>query len=752
IDQLVEVEQVAATRSSDQGTDGTHPDTRSVADQPVVSISTGAVASTPENEGGTSEATADGGSGTITAPVSADPATTAQARADAAEQARLAEASLSAQARRPLRLYETFLSNEGAVLPETTQDAEMEPRLLAFHAERARNEAAAMERRSIDLADQATLLADSAANAKKRDREHLEKMASMTRAASDSAHAASLAKAAEAQLTMERQHEAEKAAAYRERLVKYYYLTSEEQDLVMENADRSRYFQVKTRALEQYDAAEEASNAAASNREVGRILQQQAREANNAGLAPTEAIERMRVLDQRASALLQRADSLDDVSARLRGAAAINENQASVLLQGMTADRSTELMALEMRTRRTEPILAGIPPQAAAPLVAHEVRQGTGQQDAVAVETRPVAASPIGAQRTAQGVSSDPSTERNANTEPPPTAQPVIVAAAGVRDTPVASASVPTPVAAPATLVTDVFELRPAVEHRAVEIPKDVVMPSGIVYKVQIGAFRNAIPQEAFSDMTPVTGETVGNGLTRYTAGMFVGFDGAAHAKDQVRERGYRDAFIVAYRDGKRIPLGEAMRATRGTQVAGVEPTRDQPVVMEQIRPVVVEPVAQRVTPVIDRPVATTPVIAQEDLATVLATYPATAEEVIGRFAPAPEATAYYNVPGAAPARQVETVRGLFFTVQVGVYSKPVALDRLFNITPLNSELTETAKVRYTTGIYMDMEQARLRKDEAVTLGVKDAFMTAYLNGKRIPMREASALLEKFGPAILATP
>jgi hypothetical protein len=100
----------------------------------------------------------------------------------------------------------------------------------------------------------------------------------------------------------------------------------------------------------------------------------------------------------------------------------------------------------------------------------------------------------------------------------------------------------------------------------------------------------------------------------------------------------------------------------------------------------------------------------------------------------------------------VETVKGLFFTVQVGVYSKPTALDKLFNITPLNSERTETNKIRYTTGVFLDMDKVRSRKDQAVTLGVKDAFITAYLNGKRIPMRDARALVQKFGPSVLADP
>ena len=194
---------------------------------------------------------------------------------------------------------------------------------------------------------------------------------------------------------------------------------------------------------------------------------------------------------------------------------------------------------------------------------------------------------------------------------------------------------------------------------------------------------------------------------------------------------------------------GTTARATTGTQPTSTaqpggttQPTvTTQPDAARPEGPTVVIPAAAAT---ID-PTTTDPAV-------ILASYPATADEVLARFTTVPEATDYYNVPGAAPARQVETIKGLFFTVQVGVYSRPVALDKLFNITPLNSERTETAKVRYTTGVYTDMAPARQRREETIALGVKDAFITAYLNGKRIPMREATALLEKFGPSILARP
>ncbi len=669
-------------------------------------------------------------------PADKAPSSPAASAQDAIEQA---ERRLTPEARVPAQLYERYLASEPVVLSAPAKDAELDTDLLSIRVDRTRGEAVDADRRSVEAADRATAFADSAAGARKRDRERLERLAMRERALSDSLRSTKDRLVDQVQELERLRDETLVAKALRERLVKFYYLTPEEQEMVLMEGDASRYFQAKARALEQYEAADAASLSARSNRDVAGVLRNQARaaeqEARDGRLTATEAVDRAAKLDLRAAALEQKADSLETIASRLRGAAGINESQAGVMLQGMPPQRSSELMAIEQRVRRTEPLLAESRNEAAPQRPAGDLRM-----------QRPVAPERVVQQPDRTSADRVAAADTTAIAERAAGRADDRASLAATRST----ATAELPFRMPDELAEDIFLIQPAPVRREAPIPIDAELPAGIVFKVQIGAFRKPVPQEAFSDMSPVMGESVGNGLVRYTAGLFTGFDGAAAAKDLVRERGYRDAFVVAYKDGVRVPLGEAMRAAAAPPNAATAQARAS----EEPEPRRADP-AQVQPPqaaVIQRPVQPIVAAAEPDAATILSKYPATAEELIGRFAPAAEAGAYYAVPGAAPAAQVESIKGLFFTVQVGVYSKPVALDRLFNITPLNSELTETAKVRYTTGRYPDNESARKRKDEAVARGVKDAFVTAYLNGKRIPVRDGLLLLERFGPSILAQP
>jgi hypothetical protein len=112
----------------------------------------------------------------------------------------------------------------------------------------------------------------------------------------------------------------------------------------------------------------------------------------------------------------------------------------------------------------------------------------------------------------------------------------------------------------------------------------------------------------------------------------------------------------------------------------------------------------------------------------------------------------YKGAPDAAPAIQVEAVSGLFYTVQIGVYSKPVPATTLGNMMPFNSELTSTGKIRYTAGMLSDLKDAVSKREQAKAAGIADAFITAYYNGERITLSEADRLMKEYGPSVFARP
>ena len=250
-------------------------------------------------------------------------------------------------------------------------------------------------------------------------------------------------------------------------------------------------------------------------------------------------------------------------------------------------------------------------------------------------------------------------------------------------------------------------------------IPINPTMPAGLVFQVQVGAFRNNIPQDLFGDFAPVMAEELPNGITRYRAGIFKAYKGAIVARNEIRERGYSDAFVVAYINGERLTGTQAQHILEQARV-------DEGMTLAETR-IKPDPAAA-----VSEPIA----------ASISGTSNQTEE--------GPIRTDYYNDPDAAEANLVETTSGLFFTVQVGVYSKPVKLDALYNLVELNSELTAGGYIRYTSGRYTSTETAEIRKSEVIEKGVTDAFITAYYNGKRISAARAQSILEEQGHTVLS--
>ena len=243
-------------------------------------------------------------------------------------------------------------------------------------------------------------------------------------------------------------------------------------------------------------------------------------------------------------------------------------------------------------------------------------------------------------------------------------------------------------------------------------IPVGVKAPTGLVYRVQVGAFAKPIPEALFKEFTPVTGEKLDNGITRYLAGYFGNRQKVLDAQRDIRALGYTDAFVVAYCDGKRISLAEA----RQLEEQGLcKPMRQDSIVMEVIQ-------------------------------NTIAQLPA---DTIAKYKTEPKVSDYNKAPGAVTAIASEEIKGLFYTVQVGVYNRPATREQLHDINPLVTRRLENGQIRYSTGTFRSVDEARPKKAEAVEKGVSDAFITAYFNGERISLQEAKKLLAEQGEAIL---
>lgn len=264
--------------------------------------------------------------------------------------------------------------------------------------------------------------------------------------------------------------------------------------------------------------------------------------------------------------------------------------------------------------------------------------------------------------------------------------------------------------------VADGFEIKKetAVQPNVIKkaIPVGVKAPTGLVYRVQVGAFAKPIPEDLFKEFTPVTGEKLDNGITRYLAGYFGNKQRVLDAQQDIRALGYKDAFVVAYCDGKRISLAEA----RQLEEQGLcKPMRQDSIVMEVIQ-------------------------------NTIAQLPA---DTIAKYKTEPKVSDYNKAPGAVSAIAIEEIKGLFYTVQVGVYNRPATKEQLHDIDPLVTRRLENGQIRYSTGTFRSVDEARPKKTDVIEKGVSDAFITAYYNGERISLQEAKRLLETEGEAIL---
>ena len=187
-------------------------------------------------------------------------------------------------------------------------------------------------------------------------------------------------------------------------------------------------------------------------------------------------------------------------------------------------------------------------------------------------------------------------------------------------------------------------------------LPVGLPCPEGLVFRVQVGAFRKPVPSDRFREFTPVDGQVLANGLTVYMAGYFQSSADALAQQKKIRALGYTDAFVVAYDGCQRLSLAQGRQRE-------------------------------------------------------------------------PKATLFAD-PG----------QGLYYSVQVGVYNKPLASADPIGLPELIEAKTQKGQYRYASGQFDNLNAAKVRQQEAVAKGIKDAFIVAYYQGQRIDLATAKTL------------
>jgi intein/homing endonuclease len=88
------------------------------------------------------------------------------------------------------------------------------------------------------------------------------------------------------------------------------------------------------------------------------------------------------------------------------------------------------------------------------------------------------------------------------------------------------------------------------------------VSMKGVLFKVQIGSFKNKDLTKYFQNNKNFSGEIDEDGAKKYTLGIFKEYWEADTFKKYLRDMGVKDAWIVSYKDGRRVNIKDALEGT----------------------------------------------------------------------------------------------------------------------------------------------------------------------------------------------
>jgi hypothetical protein len=237
------------------------------------------------------------------------------------------------------------------------------------------------------------------------------------------------------------------------------------------------------------------------------------------------------------------------------------------------------------------------------------------------------------------------------------------------------------------------------IPNTKVAAKQEVVKDGKVVYRVQLGAFKNKVNEAAFKGVQVVRFDGQ-DSLVRYAVGSLANYTQVQDLKLMMRDKGFADAFVTAYKDGARVSVAD---------LVGAEEFKKAPIDTAQ---------KQKVSK------------SQEP------------EKELNQEKKAVETPVQSSI---AP-KDSTNLKFLKIQVQVGLFAAepPVEIQKILEtITDLKIETTEQGLKRYLTGEFENPAEASAYKESLKAKGLQDSFLIAFYKGVKINMTTAIQYYEK---------
>lgn len=212
-----------------------------------------------------------------------------------------------------------------------------------------------------------------------------------------------------------------------------------------------------------------------------------------------------------------------------------------------------------------------------------------------------------------------------------------------------------------------------------------IVEQRGTFYTVQIGVFKNDVPAAYFSTFEPVFYELLPEDEIRYISGKYDSKKQAKEARNKIIRKGVKDAYVVRYEEGKRTSDTAIENRYERTETTFLPAAKAQ-------------------------------------------------EKIVGvmKNNTAIEANTEISSKINTSFSRISEQRGLFYSVQIGVFKNYVSSEYLLGFNPVFYELLPDETVRYISGKYDSKKEAKKARNKIISKGVKDAYIVKYKNSKKI--------------------